>query len=78
MAFLRDAHENRGILRQVGAVYQFKHAELQHHLAARPARSRQQPPGARSERAARPAVGHHGWMTPRRHRDPARPCRVAA
>jgi hypothetical protein len=33
MTFLADAHENRGILRQAGAFYQFRHAELQHHLA---------------------------------------------
>ncbi|MEU6376276.1 NACHT domain-containing protein [Streptomyces sp. NPDC046909] len=35
MAFLADAHENRGVLRRVGAVYQFRHIELQHHLAGR-------------------------------------------
>jgi hypothetical protein len=34
MAFLEDAH-NRGILRQIGAVYQFRHRELQHQLANR-------------------------------------------
>jgi GTPase SAR1 family protein len=34
MAFLADAHENRGVLRQVGAVYQFRHLELQRRLAA--------------------------------------------
>ena len=33
MSFLADAHE-RGILRQAGAVYQFRHIELQHRLAA--------------------------------------------
>lgn len=33
MAFLADAHEHRGVLRRVGAVYQFRHIELQHHLA---------------------------------------------
>jgi hypothetical protein len=33
MVFLEDAHVNRGVLRQFGAVYQFRHAELQHHLA---------------------------------------------
>jgi hypothetical protein len=33
MAFLADAHIRRGILRQVGAVYQFRHIELQRHLA---------------------------------------------
>ncbi|WP_344525641.1 NACHT domain-containing protein [Streptomyces albiaxialis] len=32
MAFLHDAHE-RGVLRQVGAVYQFRHIDLQRHLA---------------------------------------------
>ncbi|MEU0273157.1 hypothetical protein [Streptomyces sp. NPDC006307] len=29
-----DAHERRGVLRQVGAVHQFRHIELQHRLAA--------------------------------------------
>ncbi|GHF23781.1 NACHT domain-containing protein [Streptomyces morookaense] len=33
--FLADAHR-LGILRQVGPVYQFRHAHLQHHLAAAP------------------------------------------
>lgn len=33
MAFLADAHEQRGVLRKVGAVYQFRHIELQHRLA---------------------------------------------
>jgi hypothetical protein len=32
MTFLEDAHE-RGALRQVGPVYQFRHLELQHRLA---------------------------------------------
>jgi hypothetical protein len=32
MAFLHDAH-HRGVLRQTGAVYQFRHARLQAHLA---------------------------------------------
>ncbi len=36
MAFLADAHE-RGVLRQEGAVYQFRHIELQHRLANRDA-----------------------------------------
>lgn len=36
LAFLRDAHEKRGVLRQVGAVYQFRHIELQRHLAQAP------------------------------------------
>ncbi len=34
--FLADAHR-RGVLRQAGAVYQFRHIELQHRLASRPA-----------------------------------------
>jgi hypothetical protein len=34
MDFLTDAHR-RGILRQAGAVYQFRHIELQRRLAAR-------------------------------------------
>jgi hypothetical protein len=36
MDFLADAHR-RGVLRQVGAVYQFRHIELQHRLANREA-----------------------------------------
>jgi hypothetical protein len=34
MRFLADAHD-RGVLRQAGAVYQFRHIELQRRLAAR-------------------------------------------
>jgi hypothetical protein len=34
--FLEDAHRQRGVLRQVGAVYQLRHAELQRRLATRP------------------------------------------
>ena len=34
MSFLADAHQ-RGVLRQAGAVYQFRHIELQHRLATR-------------------------------------------
>jgi len=36
MAFLEDAHAPRGVLRQVGAVYQFRHARLQEYLAHDP------------------------------------------
>lgn len=36
MAFLQDAHENRGVLRQVGSVHQFRHIELQRRLARTP------------------------------------------
>jgi hypothetical protein len=35
MDFLADAHR-RGVLRRAGAVYQFRHIELQHRLATRP------------------------------------------
>ena len=35
MGFLADAHR-RGVLRQEGTVYQFRHSELQHRLATRP------------------------------------------
>jgi len=35
MAFLADAHEKLGVLRQVGPMYQFRHLELQHRLANR-------------------------------------------
>jgi hypothetical protein len=35
MGFLADAHR-RGVLRQAGAVYQFRHIDLQHWLATRP------------------------------------------
>jgi NACHT domain len=34
MGFLADAHQ-RGVLRQEGAYYQFRHVELQHRLASR-------------------------------------------
>lgn len=38
MSFLADAH-SMGLLRQVGAIYQFRHAKLQRHLAhAQPSR----------------------------------------
>jgi hypothetical protein len=36
MNFLADAHR-RGVFRQAGAVYQFRHIELQHRLANRDA-----------------------------------------
>ena len=40
MSFLADAHR-RGVLRQAGAVYQFRHIELQHRLANRDANEQQ-------------------------------------
>ncbi|WP_411129051.1 NACHT domain-containing protein [Streptomyces sp. x-19] len=36
MAFLADAHEHRGVLRQIGPAYQFRHIDLQRRLANRP------------------------------------------
>jgi hypothetical protein len=42
MMFLEDAHRNRGVLRQVGAVYEFRHLELQRHLASRSAAGREE------------------------------------
>lgn len=35
MSFMVEAHQKRGILRQVGAVYQFKHPDLQRRLTSR-------------------------------------------
>jgi hypothetical protein len=35
MTFLDDAHCKHGVLRQVGAVYQFRHLEFQRRLAAK-------------------------------------------
>jgi hypothetical protein len=40
MSFLADAHR-KGVLRQAGAVYQFRHVELQHRLANRDTDERQ-------------------------------------
>jgi class 3 adenylate cyclase len=42
MSFLDDAHR-RGVLRQAGAVYQFRHIELQQRLAIRPGEQAIQP-----------------------------------
>jgi hypothetical protein len=35
LSFLNDAHQE-GVLRQAGAVYQFRHKDLQHRLATSP------------------------------------------
>lgn len=40
MGFLADAHR-RGVLRRAGAIYQFRHIELQHRLANRSANTQQ-------------------------------------
>src|SRR5262249_14356729 len=50
MGFLDDAHE-RGVLRQVGAVYQFRHARLQDYLANQP---RQRREGGRDTQSSKP------------------------
>ncbi|MCX4746074.1 helix-turn-helix domain-containing protein [Kitasatospora sp. NBC_01287] len=50
MTFLDDAHR-RGVLRQAGAVYQFRHQRLQHHLA-RP--HRETPPQPAPEATGQP------------------------
>ncbi|MDU9001685.1 NACHT domain-containing protein [Streptomyces mirabilis] len=56
MAFLADAHQVRGVLRQVGPVYQFRHIDLQRRLARHteapplPAPARATPPEDAEER----------------------------
>ncbi|MGH3853135.1 MAG: hypothetical protein ACRDR6_06485 [Pseudonocardiaceae bacterium] len=54
MTFLADAHR-RGVLRQSGALYQFRHLRLQQRLAAdlRPSATPHQPPAG----PLRPATG---------------------
>jgi hypothetical protein len=56
MKFLADAH-HRGVLRQEGPCYQFRHVQLQQLLASRPPRSRQ----LRPEHPARPG---RQWLAP--------------
>jgi hypothetical protein len=48
MSFLKDAHEHRGVLRQVGPVYEFRHIDLQRHLA----KQHRKPPTPREEQHA--------------------------
>ncbi|MEU2857580.1 NACHT domain-containing protein [Streptomyces mirabilis] len=50
MTFLADAHQVRGVLRQVGPVYQFRHIDLQRRLA----RHTEVPPLPDPARATRP------------------------
>ncbi|SDP34576.1 NACHT domain-containing protein [Streptomyces sp. cf386] len=57
-AFLTDAHEHRGVLRQTGAVHQFRHIDLQHHLAA---------PEASQESGVPRARRPWPWIPRRRH-----------
>jgi hypothetical protein len=53
MGFLSDAHQ-RGVLRQAGAIYQFRHIELQRRLATRPGKSDTVPETAGSGSVAAP------------------------
>ncbi|MEJ8669506.1 hypothetical protein WKI71_17005 [Streptomyces sp. MS1.AVA.1] len=54
ITFLEDAYQ-RGVLRQAGAVYQFRHARLQHHLARR----HRDRPRHRDRRGQRRRSGFH-------------------
>lgn len=56
MSFLADAHERRGVLRQAGVVYQFRHINLQRHLAE----GRRRPGGPAGTTRDRQRV-RHGW-----------------
>jgi hypothetical protein len=67
-AFLDDAHQ-RGVLRQSGAVYQFRHARLQDHLAVAQARRTRQNTQETSQNAR--LNGQGGW--PVRLRQPHSP-----
>ena len=60
--FLEDAHR-RGVLRQAGAVYQFRHIELQRRLAA----SYQEPPPPRWQLSRQVRRTRNKWL----HRKPA-------
>jgi len=53
MDFLADAHK-RGVLRQAGAVYQFRHIELQHRLANRDASDEEKMSSAATPPTANP------------------------
>ncbi|RSO09912.1 hypothetical protein DMH26_00550 [Streptomyces sp. WAC 05379] len=53
VAFLDDAHRHRGVLRQVGSVYQYRHVDLQRHLATPPTPP---PPGAPASAPCRPPI----------------------
>ncbi|MFJ2648387.1 hypothetical protein ACIO1C_16820 [Streptomyces sp. NPDC087420] len=52
--FLADAHRHRSLLRQAGAVYQFRHLELQHHLTET---GGSRPPPTPRSRVRRPGRG---------------------
>jgi hypothetical protein len=77
MRFLDDAYR-RGVLRQAGAIYQFRHARLQEHLAAlhnaaEPAHPQgSRPTDAASSSQTRPADAGAGGL-PDRVAEPGRP-----
>ena len=74
MAFLEHAHD-RGILRQSGGMYQFRHAQLQDHLA-RDYQARQRP--ARQPRAGGLPGPDAGWPGIRVDGRPAKALRSRA
>jgi hypothetical protein len=73
MRFLNDAHQ-RGVLRAVGPIYQFRHARLQDRLAGqataagRPGRRATQPQALSQEISGQPLQHDHlrrlGWVWP--------------
>ncbi|MGW8728512.1 helix-turn-helix domain-containing protein [Streptomyces sp. NPDC055808] len=74
VAFLEDAYQ-RGVLRQAGAVYQFRHARLQHHLARdfhRPGHGAAEREGAEFRPPAGPSAPGRRRSVTRRGRGPAR------
>ncbi len=65
MAFLTDAHMQRGVLRENGAVYEFRHLEIARYLARAGAKE------AAKRKPRPPAPAHaHAWR-PRTLRSPA-------
>ncbi|MET7337833.1 NACHT domain-containing protein [Nonomuraea sp. NPDC005650] len=64
MAFLDDAHR-LGLLRAVGPLYQFRHAEFHDHLAGRETPVTPPPPPGRPSRPGRPCPASPvGWSPP--------------
>jgi hypothetical protein len=57
MAFLTDAHQVRGILRQVGPVHQFRHIDLQRRLARHTEAPPLPAPAQHDRRRSRPGPG---------------------
>ena len=65
MSFLSDAHQ-RGVLRQAGAVYQFRHIELQHRLANRDMDNQTEEGQGRAQAARLPPFSRPGRRPRRR------------